>query len=477
MLPQGAVLDAFMRSRARVSLIRGPLGSGKTFQCVQKALKVMCEQKPDANGVRKTRGYAIRNTFPDLFSTTIKDWMEIIGDLGHFTQGGKEPPTHRINFRLQDGTTVQSEAIFLALDREDHVKKLRGAQATYFWLNEVKELAKPIVDMADLRHGRYPSMMDGGPSWHGMFGDYNSPDEDHWLYAMAEEDRPDGWEFFVQPGGLIRTVGHGGQAIYSDNPAAENLANLPEGYYVRGRQGKSADWVDVNLCNLYGVVMDGKPVHPGYNDSIHCTGEYFDWSSNIPLILGVDFGRTPACAIIAKLPHRYVIIDEFCAESMSAAVFGPQLKLYLDATYPGATYAGGYGDPAGDHKGQATEETPILVLNAAGIPCTPCFSNEVVLRRGAIANPLARLAIDGKPALMVSPKARMIRKGLMGGFCYRRIKVAGDERYTDEPDKNRYSHPVEAAEYALMGAGEGAAALSTSTRKLIKPPPAKDWRL
>jgi hypothetical protein len=54
----------------------------------------------------------------------------------------------------------------------------------------------------------------------------------------------------------------------------------------------------------------------------------------------------------------------------------------------------------------------------------------------------------------------MIRKGLQGGFCYRRIQVSG-EKYTDEPDKNEYSHPVEALEYALQGEGEGRQALSS----------------
>ena len=53
----------------------------------------------------------------------------------------------------------------------------------------------------------------------------------------------------------------------------------------------------------------------------------------------------------------------------------------------------------------------------------------------------------------------MIRKGLAGGFCFKRVKVAGDERYHDQPDKNQYSHPVEALEYAMLGAGEGRMAL------------------
>ena len=75
-----------------------------------------------------------------------------------------------------------------------------------------------------------------------------------------------------------------------------------------------------------------------------------------------------------------------------------------------------------------------------------------------MANPLRRLLGDLRPGLMISPKAKMVRKGLAGGFCYRRIKT-GDERYTEEPDKNQYSHPVEALEYLCLGEGEGRSAL------------------
>lgn len=467
MKPQGKVLEAFMLSTARCQMIMGPLGSAKTFQCCQKNFKLMNSQAPDRNNVRKTRWYAIRNTYPDLFSTTIKDWLDLFGDLGKFTQGSKEPPTHKIEYDLEDGTTVKSEAIFLALDRDDHVKKLRGAQATWFWLNEVKELPKAIVDMADLRHGRYPSMMDGGATWHGMIGDTNAPDDDHWYYNLAEEVKPDDWEFFRQPGGL-KNIGQNGEDKYILNEEAENINNLPEGYYTRGKEGKKNDWINVNLCNEYGSVQTGKPVHPEFVDSAHCAPDIIPYDPALPIILGIDFGRTPAAAIVQKNAMRYVCIDEFVSINMSAAVFGPNLKLYLNTFYPDCTIEG-WGDPAGDNSGQTVDTTPIQVINAAGIPCSPAFTNKIIVRRAAIANPLTRLAMDGKPALLISPKARTIRKGLAGGFCYRKLQIGGHERYSEEPDKNSYSHPVEALEYALVGAGEGQEALSGPAAPPAKP--------
>lgn len=457
--PQGKVLGEYAHSWNRVEFIMGPLGSGKTVQSCQKIFDAACRQAPNDQGVRLSRWVAVRNTYPDLTSTTIKDWLELYSDLGRYVGGGLEPPTHHLDFDLEDGTQVKSQVIFLALDRPDAVKKLRGMQCTGFWLNEVKELDKAIVDMADLRHGRYPSRAAGGvnPTWHGMIGDTNAPDEDHWYYKLAEEIKPVGWRFHRQPGGVI-SVGNG---KFEPNPNAENLNNLPEGYYIRGMQGKSDDWIKVNLANEYGFVSSGKPVHPMYVDSTHCIESYTPDPTR-DIVLGLDFGRTPACALVQKTAvGGWVCFDEFTATDVGAVEFSPQLKRYLDANYPGFTFKG-WGDPSGSNGNQANSDTPFRILRAAGIPCSPTPSNDPLKRRAALESPMKELGMDGKPRFVVTHKARMIRKGLQGGFCYRRIMVTG-EKYTDEPDKNEYSHPVEALEYALQGEGEGRQALTRSS--------------
>ena len=382
--------------------------------------------------------------------------------------GGLEPPTHRLDFDLEDGTSVKAELVFLALDRPDAVKKLRGTQVTGFWLNEVKELNKSIVDMADLRHGRYPSLAAGSiePSWHGMIGDTNAPDEDHWYFKLAEGKKLEGWTFHKQPGGLI-IDGDG----FIENPNAENINNLPDGYYRRGQLGKSDDWIKVNLCNEYGFVSNGKPVYPEYVDSVHCLKEEYVPDRNFPIRLGVDFGRTPACGFLQFIPGmgRYIAFDEFVTKDMSAAIFAPELKKYIDRTYPGFTFEQGGGDPSGDQKGQATEMTPFKVMWKSGINIQPTHTNDPLVRRSSIVNLLTRLCMDGKPAFMISPKAKTWRKGLAGGFCYKRVQVAGDERYKDEPDKNEYSHVCEAGEYGLMAAGEGRKALRRTNAGFSRP--------
>ena len=471
--PQGQVLQEFADCRERNSFIMGPLGSGKTVQTILKLFDLMCEQavvkdeRHPSYNVRPSRIIAARNTYSELFSTTIKDWLEILGDLGEFKQGNKEPPTHRLSFGLEDGTSVRCEVIFIAFDRPEHVKKARGIQTTWVWLNEAKEHSKAVVDMLDLRSGRYPSAKEGVRATHyGLVGDSNAPDEDHWYFKLAEEDRPEGWKFHRQPGGVFKDG-----EDWKVNPDAENLSNLPTAYYHRGMQGKTDDWIKVNLANEYGFVSSGKPVHPMYVDSVHCQHLDFEPSKDIPIVLGFDFGRTPACAFLQRTSMgRWVCFDEFCLIDSGAIDFAPQLKRYIDGNYPDHKFRG-WGDPSGDNKNQANADTPFKIIRAAGIPCTPTMTNDPAMRRAALEITMKENCMDGKPRFTVLPKAKMIRKGLQGGFCYRRIQVSGD-RYTDEPDKNEYSHPVEALEYALQGEGEGRQAL-TRAQSFNRPTTAK----
>lgn len=443
--PQGKTLETYILSTTRRTVIRGPLGSGKTNASCWKGFRIICAQEPDADGVRRTRGIAVRNTYSDLSSTTIKDWLDMFDDLGRYVAGGREPPTHYLSFDLDDGTSVEAEVMFIAFDRPEHVKKARGLQATWVWLNELKELSKAVVDMLDLRVGRYPKEV--APTWYGIFGDTNSPDDDHWLYQLAEEDKPEGWEFLAQPGGVIRQGDN-----YVPNPDAENLINLPPGYYELGMQGKKLDWIKVNLANEYGFVIDGKPIHPDYVDSIHC--REFDVLPRASIYIGVDFGLTPAAVFLQrKATGGWRALSEVVATSLGAKKFAKEIQRHLETFYPDHEVLPISGDPAGDSRAQTDdEETPIKMLRAAGLEAKAAPTNDTALRYGAVDEVLTRM-IDGEPGLLVHPRCKVLRKALAGGYCFRRMAVQG-ERYADKAEKNMFSHVAEALQYALVGAGE-----------------------
>lgn len=452
--PQGPILEQYILSQLQRTMIMGPLGSGKTNASCWKGFRIMCQQAPDAQKVRKSRGVAIRNTYPDLFGTTIKDWLDMFEGLGNFKQGGMEPPTHYLKFDLPDGTRVESEMVFLALDREDHIKKLRGLQATFGWLNEVKELAFSVIQMLDLRMGRYPK--DVRPTWYGIFGDTNACDTDHYYYRMAEELKPEGWAFLKQPGGVKRLNIN---APWEVNPKAENVKNLPLNYYMNGVQGKSDAWVMVNLANEYGYVSDGKPVYPDYHDPTHC--REFELVPGLPIHLGLDFGLTPAAWVGQRMVNgQWRIRYELTTTDTGVIRFANELKVFLAAKCPDYAIGSITGDPAGDQRqaGDNEERTVFQLLAANGIKAVPAFTNDFTIRTEAVAKPL-RTMIDGEPGFLLHPDCRVSRKGMQGGYKFRRVKVSGDERYMDEPVKNDSSHPCEAGQYLLMGAGEGAGML------------------
>lgn len=303
--------------------------SGKTYQSAQKVLTLMTEQAPNAQGVRKSRWYAVRNTYPDLLSTTVKDWVELFGQLGRFKGGGAEPPSHTLDFDLPDGSRVQSEIVFQAMDRDDSIKKLRGAQVTGFWLNEVKELRKSVIDMADLRHGRYPSATDGGPTWHGMIGDTNAPEHGHW-YQLLANDPPDGWEFYTQPGGVIRSGKMpDGRARWVSNDRAENLNNLPDGYYSRGMAGKSDEWIATNLANEYGNFIEGA-YYATQMSALREKGRITEvpYDPGVPVNTFWDLGRSDAMAIWfhQRVGQTNRLIDYFQGTNAGFDVYAKMLR-------------------------------------------------------------------------------------------------------------------------------------------------------
>jgi hypothetical protein len=272
------------------------------------------------------------------------------------------------------------------------------------------------------------------------------PDDDHWIYRIFEEDKPEGFKVFKQPGGLIDQGG----GIYIPNEEAENVKNLPGGYdyYLKQSAGKGKEWIKVYLCAQYGTIAAGKPVYNEYNDDLHCR-EVKPYVGQ-PLLLGFDYGLTPACVVCQVTPRGQLrVFADLLGNDMGIRQFARDaVKPFLAMNFPGYKIQA-TGDPAGNRRADSDEKTCFMELAEAGIPAMPAITNEFLARREAVAGYLTKL-IDGEPGLVVHPSARFIRKGFNGGYHYKRIQVTGDERYRDVPDKNDYSHPHDALQYAAL---------------------------
>ncbi|WP_420588228.1 hypothetical protein, partial [Bacterioplanoides sp.] len=313
------------------------------------------------------------------------------------------------------------------------------------------EIRKSIVDAATGRVGRYPPKRLGGPTRSCMIMDTNPPDDDHWWYRLAEMETPDNWEFFRQPPALIRNA----DGEWLNNPLAENVQNLAQGYdYWRNQVGgKSDQWIQVYIEGRYGTVMDGLPVYPEYSDTIHISEKPLE-PEDRPLILGWDFGLTPAC-IIGQVTARgqLLLLGELVAERMGLQQFSEiVVRPHLAENFPELPVGISVGDPAGSAESQTDQQNCIQVLNDAGIPTISAPTNKIEPRLNAVRHFLTRM-VDGMPGILIDKRCRMIRKGFNGGYKYERVQVSGDERFRDKPCKNRYSHPHDGLQYLCLMAG------------------------
>jgi hypothetical protein len=432
-------IKRFSESRAFIRGIMGPFGSGKSSGCVMELVKLAKRQHIQADGKRHARIACIRNTYIQLADTTIKTFLYWLPD-GVFGRYRERDHSYHLN-RLDD---LDVEILFRALDKPEHVANLLSLELTAAWGNEARELPWAVIKALKGRVDRYPAQADGGCVDPGIWLDTNPPPDDHWWFKLFEEnasideDGPPSVAIFKQPSGR--------------SAEAENLPNLSPRYYTNLAAGADPDFIRVYVDGQYGYVKDGKPVYPEYNDSLHCAE-----SGPVPGVTiqcGWDFGLTPACVFTQLLPdQRWLILDELCGDDIAIEPFADAVLQMRSQYFSGFQFKD-YGDPAGTQRSAMTADKDLKtcfdVLHAKGIRIEGGEQN-LTARLECVKKPLNSLA-SGKPQFQLSPKCAELRKGFLGRYQYKRVKISGAaERYHDVPDKNEYSHPHDALQYVATG--------------------------
>ena len=460
----------FLKSNAFVRGVMGPVGSGKSYACCAEVMMRAVKQAPSpVDGIRYSRFAIVRNSYPMLKTTTIKTWLDLFPEATFGPLLWTPPITHHIRLPSRgDAAGIDCEVIFLALDQPKDVRKLLSLELTGAWVNEARELPKAVIDGLTHRVGRYPTKRDGGATWSGIWMDTNPMDDDHWWYRLAEVEKLTGqfaWQFFKQPGGVVpvstEDLPENPEANdhflaagkwWKINPKAENLNNLPAGYYLQMLGGKNLDWIRCYAGGEYTYVQEGRPVWPEYDDST-MSGDVLVEPS-VPIQVGLDFGLTPAATIGQRLPNgRWIVLHEIVTFDMGLERFAQQLLAELNQRYPQHQILL-WGDPAGMARDAIFEVTAFDHLRSLGLKAQPTPSNDFKVRREAAAAPMQRL-IGGKPGLIVSRECKLLRKALAGGYHFKRVAVgAGQERFKDAPNKNEHSHIGDSFGYLMLGGGE-----------------------
>lgn len=443
----GPVAAAYFEDRSMASCIMGPIGSAKTSVSLMKILVAAMCQEPNAESVRYTKFAVIRDTYRNLWNTTIQSWKAWIPEtLGEFSGGKNEPGKHHLRFKLGDGTIVDTLVEFIAIGDNNVEDVMRGWEGTGAYLNEADRLQEDVFHFVSGRVGRYPSVPSCGvkASWYGIWADMNAPDEENYMAKLFIFDKPESYAFFCQPGGREAN--------------AENLRNLPDGYYQKQLAGQTDYYIRRMIDNKLGYSRDGQPVYPEYNDSLHAAQSALQPIPGLPIDIGFDCGLTPAGIIGQQSASgQWRILTEIIADGIGAKRFGTLVKRVLNSLYHGYRVRSCTCDPAGLSKSAGDENERSwreIVAAETGLNIRPAPTNAIMPRLDTVKMVLNRM-IDGQPGFILSPACRVLRKGFNSGYKFEKVANSNSNiLLSDEPKKNEYSHPHDGLQYLLCGAGE-----------------------
>lgn len=405
--------------------IVGPIGSSKTTGLFFKLIYMAGLQKPDINGIRRTRAVIVRNTLPQLKDTTIASWNRWFqeGVAGHW-----KLTENKFILKFND---IECEVLFRPLDTPEDVQRVLSLEVTFAIIDEFVNIPREIIDSLSGRLGRYPANCTN----FGMWGASNPDNEDNWWYDYLYKNLPDNATYYIQPSGL--------------SPEAENLDNLPEGYYTNIAQGKSEAWIKQFIDAEWGFSAAGKPVVATFRNDLHISRTTLKYNPALPLIIGMDPGLGGSALIFGQedLHGRLLVLGELIQQGYGTKrLIQERLKPYIRQLFPEIPQENIIiaPDPASANRAQ-TDERAVIDDFKKYFKVSIETNNRLAKRLDAIEYYTTRLTDIGSALLIDAEKCPILTRALKGGWRY--VMDQKKDMVKPEPEKNQYSHPGDAFGY------------------------------
>jgi hypothetical protein len=481
MVSPGPVADAFMRSRAFICGIIGPVGSGKTMAALQKGLRVAASQLGvvDENGVtwRRARIGIIRESYPSIDSTILQSWYRIVPKHeGKFN--GSAPYTHDFRKILRrEGNSKIGRPIdildcqfeFRAIGDQSVAEACRGWEVNAVIVDEADLQPEELVPYLTGRVGRFSDLDASKVVDPQIILSLNMPDIENHIYRLLNDREldlePEEKEIleqalqgrplidcFIQPGGR--------------SPDAENIHNLPNGrgYYVlqiaanKSTKGYVARMVDNKPVPL----QHGQPVNDDFDFLEH--RREIEWDRNRMLIVGLDQGLFAAAVFCQRtnLGQLRTIAEAVNVSKggksllkVGGTAFGKLVKQVLLDRFPGIQpeMVRVVCDPAAfaaPDRQDNEHDWVLAVQKALGLKIHRAKSNVAALRNEAIWQ-----AQQERGGYAVDPSCKHLIKAHLGGYRYQKAEIAtGEAKGHLAIQDTIYTHVADAEQYAALE-GEG----------------------
>jgi len=411
--------------------LMGPLGCGKSFAIAWEILIRASQQPVSKFGTRRCKVIFVRNTRQMLKDTVLPILQAVFPDgiMGHWRESDSI-------YQVRVGD-IELDILLRPLEDEKDIRRVLSINATFCVIDEWRELPVTIINDIAGRAGRFPPKEEEGCAYAGIFGASNPPGEDSDWHEMLEVKRPDGWELFRFP-----------SARSAD---ATWKRFLIEGYYDRLLDGATPDYARVMIDGEYGRSLAGMPVYEKtFSHEFHVAEEplLYVRDKGYPIVVGMDFGRTPAAVFGQRdVTGRVLILSELYKENIGLEKFlQDHVKPHLLEKYPGMPVRV-IGDPAGWAKTQINELCCADILQQNRLPAERAPTNDPTMRIEGVERLLVR-QVSGKAYLLIDSTCKMVIRGFNGGYKYKRKK---DGTYEPKPLKDEYSHIADAVQYLIGG--------------------------
>ena len=417
-------------SRAKVKCIVGPVGSGKTsVACWEFYQLAMVSKVP-------IRGVVIRESYRELMDSTRRTWEEWFGTVSVYKE---KHDLAEITLTGVDGVTRTHELFFRACRKESDATKFLSTEFAFCWLEEVvpaytkkgvmgQGLPRGVFDIAQMR------IRQRSAPYLEILLTCNPPNTRHWVYETFFKPPPD--ELQRKRYQLFR------------QPARENEANLPQGYYDDLLETLSEDLARRFVLGEVVPIYDGVRVFPECVDNYHIV-ERVEPVPTMPLVLGQDYGLTPCTLITQIVPGgQWRWLRELQAWNTGMRRYLEFLVPLLKQEFAGFTVRCVWQDnKGGNQRSQTDESTCREILEGAGFVVLDGQDNWA-LRKEAMkqrfdSNP------GGKPSVLVSRSGcPLAAEGLLGAYRYPK---SSDGTVGTMPIKNDASHLMDAAQMIATG--------------------------